>query len=120
MGFRFEYVGLNSRPSGCGHWVGAGDQQWNLLGQLTEGRIALGDTILLFTRSGVMFRGYVARFAESFSEWVGLPFYNCLTPETMPTVFCLCVGGAPGEYEILCPAVAISMPSEEAASQNAK
>ena len=41
MRFAFEYVGLTSRDMGCGHWVGPGDQQWNLLGRLTEGRVGL-------------------------------------------------------------------------------
>jgi hypothetical protein len=50
----------------------------------------------------------VARFAESYSNWDGLPFYDWLTPEMMPGAFCLCVGGKPGEHEISCPGVACS------------
>jgi hypothetical protein len=107
MAFEFEYVGLTTRDAGCGWWVGAGDQ-WALLGRLTAGRIALGDPILLPTASGISFRGYVARFAERFSEWLGLPFYDWLTPESMQGAFCLCVGGPPGEPGILCPGVARS------------
>jgi hypothetical protein len=108
VAFIFEYWGLSSRPMPCGHWVSDDDQQWNLFGRLVAGRLALGDSILLPTASGVPFRGYVARFAESFTEWLGLPFYDYLTPAMMPEAFCLCVGGNPGEHVILCPGVARS------------
>src|SRR5262245_13882814 len=70
VGFAFEYVGFTTHDAGCGTWVATGDRQWALLGRLTGGRIALGDPVLLPTASGVPFRGYVARFAESFSEWL--------------------------------------------------
>jgi hypothetical protein len=108
MGFAFEYVGLTTRDAGCGTWVAPGDRQWALLGRLVEGRVGLGEPILLPTASGVPFRGYVARFAESFSAWLGLPFYNWLTPDMMPGAFCLCVGGPHGEHGITCPGVARS------------
>ena len=108
MAFMFEYVGLTNRDAGCGTWVLPGDQQWALIGRLTGGRIAVGDAVLLCTASGVTFRGYVARFAESFSTWLGLPFYDWLTFDTMPGAFCLCVGGPPGDPGIVCPGVARS------------
>jgi hypothetical protein len=118
VGFEFEYVGFTTRDAGCGTWVAAGDQQWALLGRLTGGRIALGDRILLPTASGVPFRGYVARFAESFSNWLGLPLYMWLTPNTMPGAFCLCVGGPQGEPGIVCPGVARSEgPASDAESR---
>ena len=91
-----------------GHWVSGDDPQWNLFGRLVAGRLAVGEEILLPTASGVTFRGYVARFAESFTEWLGLPFYEYLTPDTMPEPFCLCVGGKLGERVIVCPGVALS------------
>ena len=72
----------------CGTWVNARDRQWNLLGRIAEGRIELGDSVVLPTTYGSEFRGYVARFAESFTEWLGLPFYVYLTAETMPEPFC--------------------------------
>jgi hypothetical protein len=106
MAFAFEYWGLSSLPMPAVHWVNPRDQQWNLLGRLTEGRVALGDRVSLPTAYGPAFRGYVVRFAESFTEWLGLPFYDYLTADTMPDVFCLCVGNVPGEYRILCPGVA--------------
>lgn len=108
MPFAFEYVGLTTHDMGCGVWVSPGDQQWVLFGRLTYGRVGLGDPVMLPTASGVPFRGYVARFAESFSEWCGLPFYDWLTPETMPGAFCLCVGGLSGTPCIICPGVAVS------------
>jgi hypothetical protein len=92
----------------CGHWVSHDDQQWNLFGRLVAGRLALGDAILLPTASGPPFRGYVARFTESFTECLALPFYDYLTPDTMPEPFCLCVGGKPGKHVIVCPGVARS------------
>jgi hypothetical protein len=69
----------------------ARDQQWNLLGRIVEGRVALGDRVSLPTAYGPPFRGY-----------------DYLTADTMPDVFCLCVGNAPGEYRLLCPGVARS------------
>ncbi len=105
MAFTFEYVGLTARDFGCGTW---GDQQWALLGRLTAGQVQLNDPILLPTKTGGVVGGYVVRFAESFSEWCGLPFYNRLTPEMMPDAFCLCVGGLPADSPIICPGVARS------------
>jgi hypothetical protein len=107
-GFVFEYVGLSTREAGCGTSVAPGERQWALIGRLTSGRVTRGEGILLPTASGVPFRGYVARFAESFSDWCGLPFYDSVTPETMPAAFCLCIGGPPGEPSIVCPGVARS------------
>ena len=108
MAFSFRYVGLTFSDMGCGHWVGQGHQQWNLLGRLTKGRIELGEAILLPTISGVPFQGYVARFAETLSEWCGLPWHTALSAEGMPDGFCLCAGGSPGDYGIVCPGVARS------------
>ena len=108
MSFAFEYWGLSRRTMPCGHWVAARDRQWNLLGRIVEGRVALGDAVSLPTSYGPPFRGYVARFAESFTEWLGLPFYVSLTADTMPGAFCLCVGNVPGEYRISCPGIARS------------
>jgi len=108
MAFEFEYVGLSTLDAGCGTWVAVGHQQWVLFGRLTSGQVRLGDPIVLQTVSEVPFRGYVARFAESFSDWLALPFYDWLTPETMPGAFCLCVGAPPQEAEIVCPGMARS------------
>jgi hypothetical protein len=108
VAFTFEYWGLSSRPMPCGTYVNSRDQQWTLFGRITEGCIELGDSVVLPTAYGPEFRGYVARFAESFTEWLGLPFYDSLTAEGWPEPFCLCVGNVPGEYRIACPGVARS------------
>jgi len=109
VAFAFEYWGLSSLPMPCGTWVNPRDQQWNLFGRIVEGGIGLGDGVVLPTAYGPQFRGYIARFAESFTEWLGLPFYVYLTAETMPEPFCLCVGDVPGEYRLSCPGVARSV-----------
>lgn len=54
------------------------------------------------------FSGYVARFAEHFDLWEGLPFYDSVTREIMAEEFCLCVGGIPTAHNIVCPGVASS------------
>lgn len=109
MAFAFEYWGLSSLPMPCGTWVNPRDQQWNHFGRIVEGGIGLGDGGVLPTAYGPQFRGYIARFAESFTEWLGLPFYVYLTAETMPEPFCLCVGNVPGEYRLSCPGFARSV-----------
>jgi hypothetical protein len=106
--FAFEYWGLSPLPLPCGTWVPPGDRQWNLLGRIVEGRINLGASVVLPTAYGPPFRGYVARFTESFTKWLGLPFYVYLTAEMNPDAFCLCVGNVPGDYRISCPGVARS------------
>lgn len=120
MGFTFEYIDLVSCPpgtgTGCGRWVGADEQQWNLLGRIVAGRVALGASILLPTSAGVPFRGPVVRFAESFDRWEELAFFNALTPQVQGVEFWLCVGGLPGEYGIVPSGVARSEEVESSAA----
>jgi hypothetical protein len=105
LSFAFEYVGLTSSDMGCGHWVAAGEPQWALFGRLTSGRIAVGQKIELPTAAGALVQGYVARFADSLSDSLGLPFYDWVTPETMPNGFCICVGGLSCDADLICPGV---------------
>lgn len=106
MGFAFEFVGVTTRNMGCGHWVAPDQPQWGLFGRLTEGRVQLGDAILVPIVGGPPVRGTVARFAESFSAWEGLPFYDALTPAMMQGAFCLCVADLPNNCAVVCPGVA--------------
>lgn len=106
MSFKFDYYGLTYKPGGCGIWVSQGDYQIAIMGGLKEGTIELGDRIALNTTAGIEV-GYVARFAESFYEWFGMPFYNKLTTEYAGVdPFCICIGFEFEPPEFVCPGIA--------------
>jgi hypothetical protein len=106
--FAFEYVGLTTRDMGCGRWVHEHATQWAVFGRLLSGRIGLGQAVLLPTADGDWACGYIARFADSLSEWLGMPFYDWVSIENMPHAFCLCVGGLSSSLDLLCPGIARS------------
>ena len=80
-----------------------------LLGRITKGRIAMGDSILVPTANGPI-TGTVNQFWETFDDWLGLPFYTALTPEALPDQFCICIAGISSEILPSCPGTAHPAP----------
>ena len=115
MAFVFEYVGIQSISTSVPGWlwVSADEEQCNIFGRLTRGRIAVGDAIELRTPSGVRLRGKVVRFMESITNWEGLPFYDVLSSETMQSAFCIVVALVSGDHEMESPGVASSVEAED-------
>lgn len=104
MGYQFEYFDLR-----YGAGVFSGPDDLTLLGRLLEGEIGLEDTIVLPTASGLLFVGRIIRFHESFQDWLGLPFYDKLTPESVGEPFCIAVLGHPPLQDIAVPGLATGM-----------
>ena len=103
MSFTFEFVG--ARHDG-------GSPQCptptlRLIGRLLEGCIHMDDPIVVPTCEGDQM-AVVLQFWETFYDWLALPFYHTLTPETMPEPFCLLIHGFPTGLLPLCPGVARS------------
>ena len=84
MSVAFEYS--EWRPGG--QFIGAGDGV-TLRGRLVGGELSLQDRLILPGEDGRSTSGEVLRFAESFDDWLALPFYETLTPSTCEVEFCI-------------------------------
>jgi len=102
MQFRFTY---NNYRVG-GQFVV--DEGITLLGHLVDGDLKLGDQIFVPLTNESMICGEVVRFTESFDDWLGLPFYDRVGPETCGGEFCVEIFGV--SEAIQCPGVAIGKP----------
>jgi hypothetical protein len=103
--FEFQYYGMTDRDAGCGTWA---DNQVVIWGRLRTGELNLGDEIILPERGGDgAFLGRVARFTDSFYEWMGMPFYDRVSCHPV-SHFCVCIGFSrlPDIRQIACPGIA--------------
>lgn len=95
MGFEFEYVGARY------------DREWDahfLFGRLLHGTVCLEDPIFVVTNSGPQ-EGSVSHFWDTLYDWVGMPFYHTVTPESVGA-FCIMIHGLSAMP--VCPEIACS------------
>ena len=84
------HVDTALRKSTC-YWA---DNEIRFFGRLCVGELSIGDTIRIPLVGGGFVEAIVTRFTENVTdEWIGLPFYDTVCPESRP--FCICVDGRP-------------------------
>ena len=110
---RFDLCGNNpmtSRFAYSNYRIGGQfvlDEGVTLLGRLVEGDLKLGDLITIPLTNESTICSEVTRFTESFDDWLGLPFYEQVDPETCEGDFCVEIFGVSGSIQ--CPGVAVGL-----------
>ena len=70
------------------------DSEIRFLGNVVSGALSLSDTVLVPIIGGDAIPSTIGRFTEDFThEWLGMPFYDTVTPDSIRDAFCVCLNG---------------------------
>ena len=80
------------------------DSETRFFGKVVSGALSLSDTVLVPVVGGDSIPTTICRFTEDFTqEWLGLPFYERVTPDSIGDAFCVCLSGAPLAGALISP-----------------
>ena len=105
MSFRFEFVGARHDRGDSNSLQPA--PTLRLFGRLLEGRIHMGDPIVIATLHGEQI-AEVSQFWDSLYDSGLMPFNETASLQNVSRPFCLVIHGFPGDLDPLCPSVAHS------------
>jgi hypothetical protein len=95
MEFAFEYVGVRYAPDFEDH---------RFFGRIVSGKICKGDSVVVPTLADEQI-ATISNFWDDMYDWLGTPFYDAVTKESVSSPFCVCVFGLSKDVVLTCPGV---------------
>lgn len=87
------------------------DNEVRFLGNIVSGNLSLTETVLVPVIGGNPIATTVGRFTEDYTdEWLGMPFYDTVRPDTSGELFCVCLDGAPLIDSLIAPSSQLVAP----------